>query len=134
MKVVVIAARVLLGALFIFAGAMKVLPIHMPPMPPSDGATWANIMIAHKYMAVIGLIEVVGGLLVLVGRFVPLGLTFLGPIVVNIVLSSLLLSPATTSTYVTMIVLVALELFLIFVYRESFKHLFDADPLIKPTA
>ena len=40
----------------------------------------------------IGLLEVIAGLLLLVGRFVPLALTILGPIIVNILLFSILIA------------------------------------------
>ena len=41
-------------------------------------------MVPSHWMAFIGLVQVVGGLLVLVGRTTPLGLVLLGPVLVNI--------------------------------------------------
>jgi uncharacterized membrane protein YphA (DoxX/SURF4 family) len=45
------------------------------------------------YMHVIGFLQVAGGLLLLIGRFVPLGLTLLGPVIVNILLFHVFLEP-----------------------------------------
>jgi hypothetical protein len=39
-------------------------------------------------------VELAGGTLCLAGRFVPLGLTLLGPVIVNILLFHILLNPA----------------------------------------
>jgi hypothetical protein len=38
-------------------------------------------------------LQLLGGLLLLAGRFVPLGLTLLGPVIVNIVLFHALMEP-----------------------------------------
>ena len=87
MKYAVLIARILLGLAFVVFGANILFPfLPMPAQTPSDGTTWSMIMMAHKYMAFIGLCQIVGGLLVLVGRFVPLGLTILAPVLVNILL------------------------------------------------
>ena len=62
--------------------------LHFIPMPPMSGhaGEFIGSMFATGYLQVIGSLEVLGGLLLVIGRFVPLGLTLLGPIVVNIVL------------------------------------------------
>ena len=65
------------------------------------------------------------GLLVLVGRFVPLGLVILAPILVNILLFHALFEPR---GIIPGIVLSVLEVFMIYVYRASFRGLFDAAP------
>ena len=83
------------------------------------------ILETHKYMAVVGVIQIVGGLLLLVGRYVPLGLTLLAPVIVNILLYDLLLD---STGLVIGLVCALLELFLIFTYRLSFRGLFDAAP------
>jgi putative oxidoreductase len=50
-------------------------------------------MIDTGYMHFIGVMEVLGGLLVIVNQFVPLGLTVLGPIVLNIFVINALIMP-----------------------------------------
>jgi uncharacterized membrane protein YphA (DoxX/SURF4 family) len=46
------------------------------------------------YFYVVAVLEVAGGALCLIGRFVPLGLTLLGPVIVNILLFHAFLEPA----------------------------------------
>src|SRR5439155_8857565 len=64
-----------------------------------------------------------GGLLLLIGRFVPLGLTILGAIIVNILIFHTLMAP---EGFPPGLVAAALELFLVWRYREAFM------PLLKP--
>ena len=126
MRKAVLVIRILLGFVFVVFGLNGILHfMPTPPMPPSDAATFATIMAAHKWMTVVALLQVIGGLLLLVGRYVPLGLTILAPILVNIVLFHLLLEPKGIAAGV---VCTVLELFLLFAYRRSFRGLFEADP------
>jgi putative oxidoreductase len=127
MKIVILAARILLGLMFFVFGLNGILMfLPMPVMPPSDATTFSTILMAHKYMTFVALLQVIGGLLLLVGRFVPLGLVILGPILVNILLFHLLfvggagIIPGAFATI--------LALFLIYAYRLSFRGLFDAAP------
>ncbi|NYF78867.1 DoxX family membrane protein [Granulicella arctica] len=126
MKKAVLVARILLGFVFLFFGLNGILHfLPTPPMPPGDATTFATILMTHKYMSFVALCQVIGGLLLLVGRFVPLGLTILAPILVNILLFHFLLHP---EGVVIGLVCTVLELFLLFAYRLSFRGLFDANP------
>src|SRR6266853_4023093 len=86
MKYAIIIARLLLGLVFAVFGSNAFL--HFIPMPPMQGQAGAFIeaLINSGYIYVIALLQVVGGLLLLLGRFIPLGLTLLGPVIVNIML------------------------------------------------
>ena len=61
-----------------------------------------------------------GGLLLLIGRYVPLGLTLLGPVIVNILLFHIFLEP---SGLPMAIVVAVLALFLLCRYRTNFAGL-----------
>ena len=125
MKYAILVARVLLGFIFLVFGANHVVPfLPMPPMA-GDAGTFATILTVHKYFAFIGLLEVIAGLLLLVGRFVPLALTILGPIIVNILLFSGLIAHGGLAIPLLVTVL---ELFLLFTYRLSFAGIFSAGP------
>jgi hypothetical protein len=65
---------------------------------------------------------VIGGLL-LIGRFVPLGLTILGAIIVNIFLFHILMAPEGLGPAV---IVGVLELFLVWRYRDGFEGIFSA--------
>jgi putative oxidoreductase len=123
MKIAVIVARVLLGLLFAFAGFVKVFPVMPMQIPPGDAGAMMGLMMAHKWMLFYGLVELAGGLMMLAGRFVPLGLTLLAAMIVNITLFNATLAPK--SLPVSLVVGV-LELFLVYAYRASFAGIFAA--------
>ena len=125
MKYAVLVSRILLGLVFLIFGANHIVPfLHMPAMT-GDAGTFSTILFTNKYFAVIGLIQVVSGLLLLVGRFVPLALTLLAPVIVNILMFTVLIQHGNPGLAV---VLAQLEAFLIFVYRQAFAGLFTAGP------
>jgi len=125
MKVAVIVARVLLGVVFVFAGFTKVVPV-MPMQPmPGDLGAMLNLMVAHKWIFFYGVFELVSGLLLLAGRFVPLALTLLAALLVNILLFNVTLAPSAVGI-VAVLVLGALEIFLVWAYRESFAGVLSA--------
>ena len=125
MKYTILVARILLGLIFLMFGANHIVPfLPMPPMA-GDAGTFATILVVHKYLAFVGLLEVIAGLLLLVGRFVPIALTILGPIIVNILLFSGLIEQGGLAIPVLVTVL---ELFLLYTYRQSFAGIFSAGP------
>ena len=123
MKYAIIIARVLLGLVFAVFGSNAFL--HFIPMPPMQGQAGAFIgaLVSSGYIYVIALLQVVGGLLLLIGaRFVPLGLTLLGPVIVNIMLYHIFLDP---SGLPMAIVISILALFLLWVHRDRFPAIFQ---------
>jgi uncharacterized membrane protein YphA (DoxX/SURF4 family) len=123
MKVAALVCRILLGLVFLVFGLNKLVPFIPAALPPGDAGTWALLMVHHHWLAAVGVFEAVGGLLLLSGRFVPLGLTLLAPVCVNILLFSFLFGPGNAAPG---IVASALELFLLYAYRSYFKQLFVA--------
>ena len=124
MKIAVLIVRILLGLAFFGGGLNHIINAHTMPMP-GDAGVYINLLITTKYMTIVGLLELIGGLLLIVGRFVPLGLTILAPIIVNIVLFAVCISHQ--GLWVGLLCVV-LEAFLIWAYRLSFRGLFDAAP------
>ena len=94
---------------------------------PVDATTFMTLMVAHNYTVFIAVIMLIGGLLLLVGRFVPVGLVLLGPILVNILLFHFLFQ---VQGSITGVVCTVLEIFLIWAYRSSFRGIFVASPKI----
>jgi putative oxidoreductase len=126
MKIAILIARILLGLLFLVFGLNGILHfMKTPPMPPSDAATFATILMNSGYMAFVSVLMVIAGLLLLVGRYVPLALVILGPILVNILCFHFLLAHGGAAPG---LIATVLELFLIWAYRLSFRGLFDAAP------
>ena len=124
MKYVIVIARVLLGLVFVVFGSNAFLHFMSPP-PEMHGqaAAFITALMSSGYMYVIAVLQVLGGLCLLLGaRFVPLGLTLLGPVIVNIILFHVFLEP--TGMPIAVIISV-LALFLLWVYRFKFPAIFQ---------
>jgi len=91
MKIVVVIARLLLGLVFVVFGSNIFLHfIPMPEMPPGPMRDFNTVMGATHYIHMVGFFQVLGGLLLLINRYVPLALTILAAIIVNILTTHLL--------------------------------------------
>ena len=123
MKIAALICRILLGLVFFVFGLYKFFPMNPASIPPGDPGAFSLLMIHHHWMAVVGVFEMIGGLLLLSGRFVPLGLTLLAPICVNVLLFGILFLP---QTLLTGGLAAILELFLLYAYRSYFASLFTA--------
>jgi uncharacterized membrane protein YphA (DoxX/SURF4 family) len=128
MKLLVFAARIMLGLLFLVFGLNHLFNnfLHLP-MLGGDAGVMMTLMFVHKWFVLYGLIETVAGLMLVVGRWVPLGLTLLAGIIVNITLFHATLAPAGLKEA---IFAGLLELILVYAYRASFAGIFapKADP------
>src|SRR6266851_3991262 len=87
MKIVNLVARLLLGLIFVVFGLNGFLNfLNMGPLPSGFAGQFIIALAASHYLWVIAGLQVVGGVLLLVNRFVPLALVLLGPVIVNILL------------------------------------------------
>jgi uncharacterized membrane protein YphA (DoxX/SURF4 family) len=129
---VTLAARILLGLIFFVLGGLngffQFLP--MPTPPPEAGAFFGALMATGYFLPFLKITELVVGALLLANLFVPLVLTVLAPIVVNIVLFHLFLDPAGSALA---IIILALEIYLAYSYRDSYKGVLarKAEPSIE---
>jgi len=125
MKIATIIARVLLGLMFVVFGLnifLSFMPMPKETPPPLAGEFSHALFVSH-YLQVVGALQVIGGLLILIGRFVPLGLVLLGPVIVNILLFHLLLEPINPGHIAPGLFAAVLAVFLVFRYREHFAGL-----------
>jgi len=125
MKTITLVARLGLGLLFTVFGLNGFL--HFLPQPPMSGppAEFAGALAATGYMfPLIKGTEVVAGLALLAGRFVPLALTVLAPVIVNIAAFHLFLAPSGLGMVVALLVA---ELFLAWAYRDAFRGVLQAN-------
>jgi putative oxidoreductase len=88
-----VIARYLLGLIFLVFGLNGFL--RFIPMPPPKGlaAQFGDAIFASHYWVVVFGLQVLGGLLLLLNRFVVLALVLLGPIIVNIFFFHVLMAP-----------------------------------------
>src|SRR5579862_5773591 len=123
MKIAALIARILLGVVFLISGLNNLHPFMPMQMPPGDAGTLSTIMFMHHWIMFHGLLYVIAGVLLIVGRYVPVGLVILGPILVNILLFHLTLLPAGITPG---LICSALEIFLIWAYWPAFRGIFTA--------
>ena len=122
MKILTIIARLLLGLGFAVFGSNAFLNfIPMPPIPQTLAGDFTRVFMNSGYATVIGALQLISGVLLLIGRFVPLALTILGGIVFNIIVFHALMAP---EGFPPALVVTVLELFLVWRYREAFMPLF----------
>ena len=122
MKIAVLIARILLGLLFLVFGLNGFLHFIPGQLPPGDAGLLLGLMDKHGWSAFVSFLQVIGGLLILIGRFVPIGLVILGPILVIILLYHITLAPSAIGPG---LVASLLEIFLIYAYRAHFVALFE---------
>ena len=121
-----IAAPVLLGLVFFGVGMNGLL--HFFPLPPSQGAAAVFIdgLIASRYFfPLLFVTYLVTGAALLIGQFVPLALTTLAPIIVNIAVMHFFL-PSSGAEICLAALVTVLEMFLAWSYRAAFQTLLRA--------
>ena len=129
MKTASIISRYLLGLIFIVFGLNGFLNfIHQPPPPNPLAIQFFVAVTASHFAAFFFALQVVGGLLLLSGYFVPLALTVLAGELYNILAFHLTLAPASIAPALVASVLWVL---VFLQYRESFTGIFSAKPVTR---
>lgn len=121
MKIAIVIARVLLGLMFLVFGLNYFLHFLPATMPPGDAGVFLGLLYTHGWLIFHGILYLVAAVLLLVGRYVPVGLTILGPIIVNILTFHLSMNP---QGILPGLVATALEVFLIWAYWPAFSGIF----------
>ena len=124
MKTTSIVARYLLGLMFtVFALNGFLNFIHQPPPANPLALQFFGAIIASHFAAFFFAGQVLGGLLLLFGLFVPLALTLLAAELYNILAFHLTMAPGS----ITPALVACVFWILVFLqYRESFKGIFSA--------
>ena len=126
MKIVSIFARYLLGLMFVVFGLNGFL--HFIPQPPPPNPVAIQFLIAvstSHFAAFFFALQVLGGLLLLFGFFVPLALTLLAAELYNILAFHLTMAPGSIAPA---LVACVLWILVFLQYRESFNGIFSAKP------
>src|SRR5579859_1493795 len=122
MKIAALIARILLGLVFLVFGLNAFRPfIPMGPMPTGIAGQFIGALFQSHYMYVVSALQVLGGVLLLVNRYVPLGLVLLGPVIVNIFFFHLLMDRSGLPLAIVVVILwgiVALR------HRQYFSGIF----------
>jgi putative oxidoreductase len=123
MKILTNISRFLLALIFTIFGLNGFL--HFIPMPPPGGVAgqFFGALFVSNYLVPIFALQLISGVLLLVNRFVPLALTILAAIIVNILLFHVLMNPAGLG----LAVLVTILWGVVFVsVRSAFAGIFQA--------
>ncbi len=122
MKIVTLIARLLLGLIFVVLGLNGFLNfLSMGPMPAGLAGQFVGALVLSHYFWVVAALQIAGGALLLVNRFVPLALVLLGPVIVNIILYHVFLNPTGAPLA---IVVVILWLIVFYRHRQYFSGIF----------
>ncbi len=121
MKIAMIIVRTLMGLMFLLGSIVFFLNLFPPPELSGPMKTFNEGLAASGYFfTLLKATELVCGLLLVTGRFVPLALVILSPIIVNILFVHLFLE---RTGLPVAIFLVLANIFLAYYYRDAFKAL-----------
>src|SRR5438067_9146916 len=122
MKIVILIARILMGLIFVVFGLNGFLNfLSMGPMPTGLAGQFVGALVLSHYFWVVAALQIAGGALLLVNRFVPLALVLLGPVIVNIILYHVFLN----RTGIALAIVVAiLWLIVFYAHRQYFSGIF----------
>ncbi|MDX8030614.1 hypothetical protein SK803_10355 [Lentzea sp. BCCO 10_0856] len=122
-----IITRVLIGLLFTTTGLngfLNFMPAPDPSTMAPAGVAFTAALYATGYMLQLASgVQLVAGVLLVAGRFVPLALAILAPMVVNIFLIHVFLEPSGLG--IAIFVVVA-EIGLAWAYRDKFRPMLQA--------
>jgi putative oxidoreductase len=128
MKIVSVIARYLLGLIFTVFGLNGFFNFIRQPPPANPLALQFFVAISSSHFAAFFFaVQLIGGLLLLLGFFVPLALTLLAAELYNILAFHLTLSPGIALALVACVLwaLVFLQ------YRNSFNGVLAAKPVLQ---
>src|ERR1700689_3095715 len=129
MKIVSVIARYLLGLMFTVFGLNGFLKfIHQPPPSNPLAIQFFVAISASHFAAFFFAMQLIGGLLLLSGFFVPFALTVLAAELYNILAFHLTLAPARIAPALVACVLWVL---VFLQYRNSFNGVLAAKPVVK---
>jgi uncharacterized membrane protein YphA (DoxX/SURF4 family) len=125
MKIAMIIVRTLMGLLFLFASVTFLLNLITPPPMEGPIKTFNEGLAASGYFfTLLKITELICGLMLVTGRFVPLALVILSPIIVNILMVHIFLD---RSGLPVAAFLVLANIFLAYCYRDAFKPLLTSN-------
>lgn len=121
MKNALLVSRILLGAVFFVFGLNAFLSfLPMPPMQGMAGQFVGALVQSGYFFPFLKSVETIGGLLLILGLFMPLNLLMLFPITLNIMLFHLFLGLDGIPIAVLMMLA---HLLLLFGYRSYYKDM-----------
>jgi hypothetical protein len=122
MKITSVIARFLLGLIFLVFGLNGFLHFIPASLPSGIAGQFVGALFVSNYLVAVFLFQLISAVLLLSNRFVPLALTLLAPVIVNILLFHILMAP--TGLVLALIVTV-LWIVVFLSVRSAFAGLFQ---------
>jgi putative oxidoreductase len=123
MKIASHISRYLLGIIFLVFGLNGFLHFIPMPMPAGIAGQFMGAIFASNFYVVLFLLEIIPAILLLAGRYVPLALVLLGPVIFNIFFFHALMEPGGLPLA---IIVVILWLVVAAGVRSAFSGIFQA--------
>lgn len=105
MKVIVLIARILMGAIFLVFGLNGFFQFMPAPPLPGLAGEFIHSLTASGYVYLVSGVQAIAGFLLLMNQFVPLALVLLGPVIVNIIVFHISMQPGGIAPGLAMLVL-----------------------------
>jgi putative oxidoreductase len=113
--------RILVGLMMVIFGANKFLNfMPQPTEVPEQMGVLMGLLMSSPFMSIVGVLEVLGGLGLLLNKFVPISLIVLIAILLNAALIHLFFDPANV---IGAVVFLVLSLVLVYGHRDRFSSL-----------
>lgn len=123
MKIVFLVARLLLGLMFTVFGLNGFLHFIPQPMPTGQALAYFTVLSGTGYLTLVFAIQLICGVLFLLGKYVPLALTLIAPVIVNILMFHALMEPSGIAPGLLAAILWAI---LFYKERDAFAGIFRA--------
>lgn len=128
MKIINVIVRLLLGAMYVFASIAYFFFMDPSKMPPMEG----DVLKVNEGFGAMGYLfplvkslELICGLALVTGFFVPLAAVVIFPITINIFLYHAFLTPTADQLIVPALMVIA-NIYLLYAKRDHYKGLFAA--------
>lgn len=117
---ILLAVRIIFAVFLLFFGSNKLLHFFDPPPPPSADAIgyWTALGHLTYTMTVVAIVEIAAGLSLILNKYAALMMLILMSVSINAVLYHIGLD---AENVMMAVVLLALNIFMLYNYRESYK-------------
>ncbi len=121
MKLIVTILRTVFGTIFFVFGLNGFLHfLPYPTMSQAGSSLIQALAVSGYFLPTLKIVEIVTGLSLLLGRFVPISLILIAPVTIHIFLFHIFLDP---SDMFLSVFLITTNIFLGYAYRNTFKSI-----------
>ena len=119
-NVMFMIVRIFVGLVFTMTGAMKLFPMKQPEIPGVAGEFMKGLLASGYFLPLLGITELIVGLMLLFNLWSALAAVMLAPITLNIFLYHTILDPSALAIGVLCILF---NIYLLYYHRDKFEPL-----------